>query len=140
MTVENITRDFELDATRDMLLQSFTEGTRSALASIRAAVEMLASYPDCGPDHRDRFIQIINEEVGRLSDQLHQLTADHADSLKTRWPLEEMLGIDVIDAAQRRIETRLGLDGPAGRYRTLRSGSRWTATRWPRRWIRSRAD
>ena len=109
MTVENITRDFELDATRDMLLQSFTEGTRSALASIRAAVEMLASYPDCGPDHRDRFIQIINEEVGRLSDQLHQLTADHADSLKTRWPLEEMLGIDVIDAAQRRIETRLGL-------------------------------
>ncbi len=41
MTVENITRGFELDATRDMLLQSFTEGSRASLAGIRAAVEML---------------------------------------------------------------------------------------------------
>jgi DNA polymerase-3 subunit epsilon len=109
MTVENITRGFELDATRDMLLQSFTEGSRASLASIRAAVEMLAYYPDCEPAHRDRFIRIISEEVNKLSGKLHQLTADHADSLKTRWPLEEMPGADVIDAARRRIKTRLGL-------------------------------
>ncbi|MDS4019329.1 MAG: exonuclease domain-containing protein [Candidatus Competibacter sp.] len=109
MTVENITRNFELDSTRDMLLQSFTEGSRASLASIRAAVEMLAYYPDCEPAHRDRFIRIISEEVNQLSGKLHQLTADHADSLKTRWPLEEMLGADVVDAARRRIESRLGL-------------------------------
>ncbi|MDS4042678.1 MAG: exonuclease domain-containing protein [Candidatus Competibacter sp.] len=109
MTVENITRNFELDSTRDMLLQSFTEGSRASLASIRAAAEMLAYYPDCEPAHRDRFIRIISEEVNHLSGKLHQLTADHADSLKTRWPLEEMLGADVIDAARRRIESRLGL-------------------------------
>ncbi|MDS4070648.1 MAG: exonuclease domain-containing protein [Candidatus Competibacter sp.] len=109
MTVENITRNFELDSTRDMLLQSFTEGSRASLASIRAAVEMLAYYPDCEPAHRDRFIRIISEEVNHLSGKLHQLTADHADSLKTRWPLEEMLGADVVDAARRRIESRLGL-------------------------------
>jgi DNA polymerase-3 subunit epsilon len=109
MTVENITRNFELDSTRDMLLQSFTEGSRASLASIRAAVEMLAYYPDCEPTHRDRFIRIISEEVNQLSGKLHQLTADHADSLKTRWPLEEMLGADVVDAARRRIESRLGL-------------------------------
>ncbi len=109
MTLENITRAFELDTTRDMLLQSFTQGSRASLASIRAAVEMLTYYPDCEPDHRDRFIQVISEEVGNLGGTLHKLTADHADSLKTRWPLEEMLGADVIDAARRRIETRLGL-------------------------------
>jgi DNA polymerase-3 subunit epsilon len=114
MTVENITRSFELDATRDMLLQSFTEGSRASLASIRAAVEMLAYYPDCEPAHRDHFVRIISEEVGNLSSKLHQLTADHADSLKTRWPLEEMLGTDMIDVARRRIETRLGLAVEAG--------------------------
>jgi len=109
LTVENITRDFELDATRDMVLQSFTEASRASLASIRAAVEMLTRYPDCPAADHDRFIQVINEEVGRLSDKLYQLTADHADALKTRWPLEEMLGADAIAAARRRIETRLGL-------------------------------
>lgn len=109
MTVEDITRSFELDTTRDMLLQSFTEGSRASLASIRAAVEMLAYYPDCEPVDRHRFIQVISEEVGNLSGKLHQLTADHVDSLKTRWPLEEMPGADLIEAARRRIETRIGL-------------------------------
>lgn len=109
MTLENITRAFEVDATRDMLLQSFTEGSRSALANIRAAVETLMHYPDCEPVHRDRFLQVIHEETCGLSSRLDQVTAEHADSLKTRWPLEEMLGVDIIAAAQRRIESRLGM-------------------------------
>ncbi|MDG4554265.1 MAG: exonuclease domain-containing protein [Candidatus Competibacter sp.] len=109
MTLENITRAFDLDTTRDMLLHSFTEGSRAALASIRAAVETLMHYPDCERAQRDCFIQIIGEETRKLSAKLHQLTVDHADSLKTRWPLEEMSGLDVIAAAQRRIENRLGV-------------------------------
>ena len=109
MTLENITHIFELDTTRDMLLQSFTEGSRAALANIRAAVETLMSYPNCEPAQRDQFIQVISEEVRALSGKLDQTTADYADSLKTRWPLEEMLGVDIIAAAQRRIESRLGL-------------------------------
>ncbi len=109
MTLEDITRAFELDSTRDMLLQSLTEGSRAALANIRAAVETLARYPDCEPVHRDRFIQIIGDEVRKLSHTLDQTTAEHADSLKTRWPLEEILGVDIIAAARRRIESRLGL-------------------------------
>ncbi len=109
MTVEDITRSFELDTTRDMLLHAFTEGSRASLASIRAAVEMLAYYPDCAPVDRHRFIQVINEEVGNLSGKLHQLTTDHVDSLKTRWPLEEMPGADLIEAVRHRIETRLGV-------------------------------
>lgn len=109
MTLEDITRAFELDSTRDMLLQSLTEGSRAALANIRAAVETLARYPDCEPVHRDRFIQIIGDEVRKLSHTLDQTTAEYADSLKTRWPLEEILGVDIIAAARRRIESRLGL-------------------------------
>jgi DNA polymerase-3 subunit epsilon len=109
MTLENITHIFDLDSTRDMLLQSFTEGSRSALANIRAAVETLMSYPNCEREQRDRFIQVISEEVRVLSGKLDQTTTDYADSLKTRWPLEEMRGGDIIAAARRRIESRLGL-------------------------------
>lgn len=109
MTLENITRTFEVDTTRDMLLQSFTEGSRAALANIRAAVETLMTYPNCDVAQRDCFLQVINEEVRVLSGKLDQTTADYADSLKTRWPLEEMLGVDIIAAARRRIEHRLDL-------------------------------
>lgn len=109
MTLENITNAFEVDSTRDMLLHSFTEGSRAALANIRAAVETLLYYPDCEILSRDRFLQVIHEETCNLSTRLDQVTAEHADSLKTRWPLEEMLGVDLIAAAQRRIESRLHL-------------------------------
>ena len=109
MTLDNITHTFELDSTRDMLLQSLTEGSRAALANIRAAVETLSDYPDCEPVHRDRFIRVIREEARNLSGKLDKTTAEYADSLKTRWPLEEMLGVDAIAAARRRIENRLGM-------------------------------
>jgi len=109
MTVDNITRDFERETRRDMLLQSLTEGSRASLANIRVAVETLLEYPDCDPPQRDQFLQIIGEEVRGLSGGVDKTMADYADSLKTRWPLEEMLGVDVVAAAQRRIESRLGL-------------------------------
>ncbi len=109
MMLENITRSFERDVTRDQLLQSLTEASRASLASIRAAVETLTQYPDCKPHERDRFIRVIREEVSNLGRKLEQTTADYASALKTRWPLDEMLGTDVIEALRRQIETRLGL-------------------------------
>lgn len=109
MTLENITRTFERDTTRDMLLQSFTEGSRASLANIRAAVETLTAYPDCEPAERERFIAVISQEVADLSGKLDRTTSEYADSLKTRWPLEEMLAADVVAAARRRVESRLAL-------------------------------
>jgi DNA polymerase-3 subunit epsilon len=109
MTVENITRAFERETTRDMLLQSLTEGSRASIGNIRAAIEMLMHYPDCRPEERDRFLEVIDEEAGKLGSALDRTMADYADSLKTRWPLEDMLGADVVAAAQRRIEARHGL-------------------------------
>ena len=76
MTLENSTHTFELDSTRDMLLQSLTEGSRAALANIRAAVETLTDYPACEQVHRDRFIQVIREEARNLSGKLDKTTSD----------------------------------------------------------------
>lgn len=109
MTLEDVTHTFELDSTRDMLLQSLTEGSRAPLANIRAAVESLMYYPDCEAAYRDRFLQVIAEEACTLSRRLDRTTSEYADSLKTRWPLEPILGAELIAAAQRRIESHLDI-------------------------------
>ncbi|MDS4013264.1 MAG: exonuclease domain-containing protein [Candidatus Accumulibacter sp.] len=109
LTVENITRSLEQESQRDQVLQSLTDGSRGSLANIRVAVGNLLDYPDMDGDTRERFIGIISDEVVRMSQRLDQTMSEFADSLKTRWPLEDVLGVDVIAAAQRRIEQQLAL-------------------------------
>ena len=109
LMLENITRNFETESQRDQMLQSLTEGSRSSLANIRAAVETLHDYPDMEAEQRDRFVTVIGEEVRNLSGRLDQTMSDHADTMKVRWPLEEMLGADLIAAAQRRIESKVSI-------------------------------
>ncbi len=109
LTVENITRSLEQESRRDQVLHSLTDGSRGSLANIRAAVANLMDYPDMGAEVRERFVGIIGDEVVRMSQRLDQTMSEFADSLKTRWPLEDVLGTDVIAAAQRRIEQQLAL-------------------------------
>lgn len=109
LTVENITRSMEQEARRDQAMHSMTEGSRSSLGSIRAAVTNLIDYPDMEPELRERFVHVVDDEAARMSQRLDQTMAEFSDSMKTRWPLEDILGIDVIAAAQRRIEDKLKL-------------------------------
>lgn len=109
LTVENITRSIEQEARRDQVMHSLTEGNRSALGNIRAAVTNLIDYPEMEADLRERFVRVVNDEAARMSQRLDQTVADFSDSMKMRWPLEDILGIDIIAAAQRRIEDKLKL-------------------------------
>jgi DNA polymerase-3 subunit epsilon len=109
LMLDNITRSFETESRRDMMLQSLTEGSRASLGNIRAAVENLLDYPDMEPGQRDRFVGIIRDEVGVMGQRLDHTTAEFGDALKARWPLEDMQGVDLVQAAQRRIEQRIGL-------------------------------
>ena len=109
LTVENITRSLEQESRRDQVLQSLTDGSRGSLANIRVAVSNLTDYPDMEAEIRERFVGIISDEVLRMSQRLDQTMSEFADSLKTRWPLEDVLGVDIIAAAQRRIEEQLKL-------------------------------
>ncbi|MBI4757311.1 MAG: DNA polymerase III subunit epsilon [Betaproteobacteria bacterium] len=109
LMLDNITRNFETETRRDQMLESLTEGTRAPLASVRAAVETLANYPDMEAEQRDRFVSIIGEEVRKLSHHVDRTMTEYADAMKTRWPLEEMLGADLVGAGQRRIEAKVGI-------------------------------
>ncbi|MER2555792.1 MAG: exonuclease domain-containing protein [Thauera sp.] len=108
LMLDNITRNFENESRRDQLLHNLTEGNRAALANVRAAADML-EFEDLTDDMRTRFRKVVRDEVQAMSQRLDHTATEFADSLKARWPLEEMLGADLIAAAQRRIETRIGL-------------------------------
>jgi DNA polymerase-3 subunit epsilon len=112
LMLENITRDFEAESAKDQVLLSLTEGSRSALANMQAALDML-DYPDLEPAMRERFLGVIREETRSLSQRIGTLEAGSASSLKTRWPLEDMLGADLVNAALKRIEVVTGLNASA---------------------------
>lgn len=109
LILEDITSHLDIQSRRDQMLQSLTEENRASLASISAAVDNLLNYPDMEEAQRDRFMRIMRDEADVMSRRLNQTSSEFADAVKIRWPLEEMLGSDLINAAQRRIERRLDL-------------------------------
>ncbi|MDO8448434.1 MAG: exonuclease domain-containing protein [Rhodoferax sp.] len=109
LMLDNITRHVEAQGRRDSLLQTLTEGSRASLGNVRAAVENLLQYPDMQNDERDRFVGVISDEVEAMSRRINHASTEFADTLEARWSLEDMHGSDLLQAAQRRIEHKLGL-------------------------------
>ncbi len=112
LMLDNVTRSFQEENQRDQLMHGLTERSRSSLANMQTAVDMLA-LPDLEPDMRERFLGIVSEEVSAMSRRIADLAHTTTQGLKTRWPLEEMLGSDLLLAAQRRIEAVTGRSAPA---------------------------
>ena len=104
LMLDNITRDYEEESARERLLHGHTEQSRGSLANLQAAVEML---DDDGlePAMRERFLGVVRDETRAMAQRINELAARGAHGLATRWPLEEMLGADFVQAAQLRIET-----------------------------------
>jgi len=67
LTLEDITRAVEAEARRDGLVRQLTEGSRAALANIRAAIETIHRYPDMDAEQRQRFVGVIHAESEALS-------------------------------------------------------------------------
>ncbi len=109
LTVENITRSLEQEARRDQVMHTLTEGTRASLGNIRAAVGNLIDYPDMDAELRERFVKVVDDEAAKMSRSLDQTMGEFSDSMKARWPLEDILAIDIIAAAERRINDKLKL-------------------------------
>ena len=114
LLLDNVTASVAEEAERDQLLHGLTEGSRASLANIQAAVDMLG-YPDIEAPMRERFLGVVREEVTTLGRRVSDLAQRSAQRLKTRWPLEEMRGADVLAAAQRQLGAHCGcpvtLDG-----------------------------
>jgi DNA polymerase III subunit epsilon len=109
LTLDDVTRRIEVDRRRDALLRSLIEGVRASLASIRAASEMIDEFPGMDVEQLRRFQGIIRDEALTLSERLESSVAEHADYLRTEWPLEEMLGSDLLAALERSFATWAGV-------------------------------
>lgn len=104
LTLEDITRNVEADSRRDALLQSLTQDARATLANIRAAVETMQTFPEMSGAKRTQFTAIIDDESQRLAHQIDLALQQHADSLDSRWELEEIRGVDLVALLARRID------------------------------------
>lgn len=101
LTLENISRYVEADAACDHSVQKLASESRSALAGIRAALGSLGGGIPA--------LAEIAREVAQLTVRVDEATNEYAESVKARWPLEEMLAADLMAAVQRRIEIKTGL-------------------------------
>ncbi len=106
LMLDNITRDFAGQAERDRVLHTLGEGSRASLANVQAALEML-DFPDLDAATRERFMAVVRDEVRAMSARVQDAAAHSAQTMKTRWPLEDMRGDDLLAAACRRIETTI---------------------------------
>ncbi len=107
LMLDNITRDFADESERDRMLHSFTESARASLGNLQAAVELLEE-PDLDAATRERFQGVVRDEATSMSRRIQELATHTTQTMKTRWPLEEMLGADLVSAAVRRIQTTVG--------------------------------
>lgn len=108
--IEDMTETFDAESARDMLLQELTESSRGPVANLRAAAETLHDYADMSAEDHRRFLGVIRDEAERLADRVESASRKYAAVLKARWPLEKMLGSDLLMAARRRIADRCSLE------------------------------
>lgn len=106
LVLENITRTLEGGAQCDRTVQVLADETRSALAGIRGSLQGLRHSAD--PEQVQAAADAIQDEVQILTVRLNQSAHEYARTLVSRWPLEEMLGADLVTAVSRRIESRVG--------------------------------
>jgi DNA polymerase-3 subunit epsilon len=107
--IEDMTQSFDSESKRDQLLQDLTESSRGPVGNLRAAAETLYDYSDMGAEDQQRFLAVVRDEAAGLATRVEAAARTFAAVLKARWPLEEMLGADLLTAARRRIADRCGL-------------------------------
>lgn len=98
LLLDDITEAQAAQSRRDQRLVALTEASRASLASIQAALDML-DYPDLNRAEHDSFHKVIRDEVAALAARLAQPDADAGTDPGARWPLQDMLGADLLAAA-----------------------------------------
>ncbi len=104
VTLEDMTQRAETAQARDDLLGALTQGTRSAVGAIRAAVENVLDYPQMEPAQRERFLQIVQEEATGLGRHLDASLTATADVLDDTWLVTDLYAGDLLETLARGLE------------------------------------
>ncbi|MBT3068691.1 3'-5' exonuclease [Rhodoferax sp. U11-2br] len=103
LMLDNVTRAFEEEKRRDQMLHTLTQGCRASLAGMKTALATLEASELTG-EPRARQRQILHDEMNSMAQRITDLDKQASHGQSTRWPLEEMLGADVLLVAQQRIQ------------------------------------
>lgn len=104
LMLDNVTRIFQEETRRDQAMHAWAEAAQSSLGALRAAADRLAA-PELPDAERARSLALVRDEAGDMHRRLNELLQTTARAQKTRWPLEDMLGADLLLAAQRHLQT-----------------------------------
>ncbi len=107
LMLDNMTHAFEEENRRDQMLHALTQGSRASLAGMSAALASL-DRGDLAPDVRAAHRQVIREEINSVTQRMTELERHATQGMRTRWPMEDMIGSDVLLVAQKRIERLSG--------------------------------
>lgn len=109
LMLDDITDEHERHAAREQLLHELIDGSRGPLGLLNAAVAQLED-PELPAAQRERLTRTVRDEGLALARRLDELAARHADDAgRGTWPLDEMLGVDIVQAVRRRIEATLNI-------------------------------
>lgn len=107
LVLEDVTRAFEEESLRDQLLHGLVSRQRASLGQLQAVLETL-SRAEADPALRARQLQALAQELDSMRRRLIESAGHIAEVLRPRWPLQDMLGSDLLAAARSRIEQLCG--------------------------------
>lgn len=104
---DDITDDFQRDRRRDHLMQTLTHDQRAALARVGSAVGVLESGTVDEAERR-RVLGVLRAGLSELGRRIDAASTEFAETVRGRWPMEDIHVDDLLDAARSRIQSRTG--------------------------------
>jgi len=109
LALEDISAELA-DLQRNELIQrTITRDLRHPLASLRAAAENLAAFPDIDPEHRRAFQDVILNESTLLSQRLEALANEYRGRAVGHWPMAEIHSPDLLNCIARHLRDQAGI-------------------------------
>ena len=108
LMLDNITRSYEEDSARTRPLHELIDGSRASLAQLQPSIERLGDA-DVNPTVRERHLALMRSETARLSERVEAAARQSTSSLRTHWPLEDMLGAEFVELAARQMSAQCGV-------------------------------
>jgi DNA polymerase-3 subunit epsilon len=96
LTLEDVTKQAAAVDRRGAVLRGLFDGTRRAVANIRAAVEALQDWGEVDRVQQERFLGIVRDEARMLGSRVEEAAEESPDLAAGHWALEEMRGRDLL--------------------------------------------
>ncbi len=107
--LDDITRQSMAEKRIDSLLKILSKNARSPMASIRAAIEAMKSFPQMAENRQHQFKEIIYNESIVLSELLNSVSDEYTNFINVKKTLKQTFLSDLLQTICRRAKNRLGI-------------------------------